>query len=323
MTDEQQTMAVVSRDAAVAMARRILPAFPQDCTKAQALELARVAIAYRLDPFLQEIIPYKGSPYITVEGRIRIANEHPAYEGYELVPVPDPVAEGLHITDGEIVWRCTVHRSDRKYPVIAYGRAGGARDRSAVSKTHPDEIASKRALHRALRMAFPVPSPATAMASTMADLSAPRHDSADGLWVQVEPDEPVTVTTGGITVDVTTGEVVGDEPEQADDDGIEDGEWESVPEPPAEPDPVEANDAPGAPESPQTNEQAVHEPDGDAMIDRSVVAEIERLGHAAGFTVQQLGEKARERYGVRGYAKLTYTQASDYLTWLLAMGPSQ
>ena len=41
-------------------------------TPAQIENLAKLALLYRLDPLMEEIIPYQGKPYITIAGRRRI-----------------------------------------------------------------------------------------------------------------------------------------------------------------------------------------------------------------------------------------------------------
>lgn len=141
------------------LAKRLRPQFPQDCDPEQALEVARVALAYGLDPFLGELIPYKGKPYLTFDGRIRIADQHPMYDGYDLLPPEDAELKALRPVQNESIWKCVVYRKDRSRPTVAYGRAGGPNERNPVGKSDPVSMAQKRAIHRALRAAFPVPIP--------------------------------------------------------------------------------------------------------------------------------------------------------------------
>jgi len=141
------------------LAGQILPKFSKDCNKEQALEVARIALAYELDPFLGELIPYQGRPYITIDGRIRLADRHPGYDGYDIDPATETERKALGATQDEIVWKCTVHRRDRSRPTTAYGRAGGNAEANPVAKRWTAEVAMKRAVHRALRAAFPVPIP--------------------------------------------------------------------------------------------------------------------------------------------------------------------
>lgn len=141
------------------LAGQLLPKFSKDCNKEQAIEVARIALAYELDPFLGELIPYQGRPYITIDGRIRLADRHPGYDGYDLDPATDAERKALGAHDSESVWKCTVYRKDRSRPTVAYGRAGGDAEANPVAKRWTAEIGQKRAIHRALRAAFPVPIP--------------------------------------------------------------------------------------------------------------------------------------------------------------------
>jgi hypothetical protein len=141
------------------LAEQLLPKWPKELNQQQALDIARVAIAYGLDPFLEELIPYQGKPYITIQGRIRIADQHPAFDGYDLEPASGAEVAALRAHEQESVWRCTVYRKDRKRPTVGYGRAGGPGEQNPVARRWLPEIAQKRALHRALRAAFPIPIP--------------------------------------------------------------------------------------------------------------------------------------------------------------------
>lgn len=141
------------------LAKTIAPMFPKDCSPEQARTIARIAIAYGLDPLLEELIPYQGRPYLTFDGRIRIADQHEQYDGYDHGPVLGDELKALRPVGDEVVWKCAVYRKDRSRPTVAYGRAGGPQDRNPLSKNDPVTMAQKRAIHRALRAAFPVPIP--------------------------------------------------------------------------------------------------------------------------------------------------------------------
>jgi hypothetical protein len=142
-----------------AVASKLAPLFPKDMTEGQTLAVARVAVAYGLDPFLGELIPYQGKPYITYDGRVRLADRHPAYDGFECDPATPDEIKALKAHADQVVFRCTVHRRDRRKPIIAFGRAGGPGENNPVAKQWTAEVAYKRAVHRAMRAAFPVPIP--------------------------------------------------------------------------------------------------------------------------------------------------------------------
>tara|TARA_Y100000310_G_scaffold236599_1_gene239825 strand:- start:1822 stop:3201 length:1380 start_codon:yes stop_codon:yes gene_type:complete len=67
ITDQATALATVKRASALGL-------FPDKATPEQAALLAEVALAYRLDPLMGEIMPYQGAPYITIKGRRRLDN---------------------------------------------------------------------------------------------------------------------------------------------------------------------------------------------------------------------------------------------------------
>lgn len=144
---------------ASAIATRLKARFPNDCNQQQALEVARVALSYSLDPFLGELIPYQGAPYVTIAGRFRVADNNPMFDGYDIEPATEQEYRALRAHEAESVWKCIVYRKDRKRPTVAWGRAGGPQETNPVAKRWTAEVAQKRAIHRALRAAFPMPIP--------------------------------------------------------------------------------------------------------------------------------------------------------------------
>jgi hypothetical protein len=155
-----------------ALADQLLPKWPKDLNRQTALDVARVALAYQLDPFMEELIPYQGKPYVTIAGRIRIADNHPMFDGYDLEPATDAEHRALGAHEGEAVWKCVVYRKDRSRPTKAFGRAGGPAETNPVARRWLPEIAQKRAMHRALRAAFPLNLPGVEERSSAAQLRA-------------------------------------------------------------------------------------------------------------------------------------------------------
>ena len=68
ITDQATALATVNR----AMNLGLFP--DKDQSADQLALLAQVALAYRLDPLMGEIMPYQGRPYITIAGRRRLDN---------------------------------------------------------------------------------------------------------------------------------------------------------------------------------------------------------------------------------------------------------
>lgn len=129
--------------------------FPDNMSEAQAAQIARIALAHHLDPFMGDIILYQGRPYVTIDGRIRSANQHPAFEGMECSPATDAERKAFRCKDDEHLWVTRVWRRDRRVPIVGYGRAH-AGDGNPVSAKWAQEMAQKRSKHRALRDAFSV-----------------------------------------------------------------------------------------------------------------------------------------------------------------------
>jgi hypothetical protein len=103
---------------------------------------------------LGEIMLYQGKPYITIDGRIRIAHNSGLLNGIDPHPAANMERTRYQAKDGEHLWKCLVFKKGSLRPFVGWGhvRLG---DRNPVSKTHPQEMAKKRAKYDALRLAFP------------------------------------------------------------------------------------------------------------------------------------------------------------------------
>ncbi len=174
-----QVALVVDEKQVSQFAEQLLPRWPKDLNRQTAIDLARVSLAYGLDPLMDEIIPYQGKPYVTIAGRIRIADNHPMFDGYDLDPASDEERRALEVHDGEAVWKCTVYRKDRSRPTRAFGRAGGPAEQNPVARRWLPEIAQKRAVHRALRAAFPLNLPGVEERASAAQLRAIHASDAE------------------------------------------------------------------------------------------------------------------------------------------------
>lgn len=148
----------VTATATLLMKHKGVGIFPDTMTPQQAGQLARLACAYGLDPFASEIILYQGRPYLTIDGRMRVANTHKAFDGLECVPATEDERKAFRCRDDEHLWKATVWRRDRRVPTVAFGRASSG-DGNPVSTKWAQEMAQKRAKHRALRDAFSIPLP--------------------------------------------------------------------------------------------------------------------------------------------------------------------
>lgn len=103
---------------------------------------------------LGEIMLYQGKPYITIDGRIRIAHSSALLNGIDPAPASSMERTRYIVKDGEHLWKCLVWKKGSLRPFVGWGHVR-LNDRNPVSKTHPQEMAKKRAKYDALRLAFP------------------------------------------------------------------------------------------------------------------------------------------------------------------------
>lgn len=117
-------------------------------TQEQLYVVARLAIAYDLDPILGHLTLQHGQPYVTVPGLLFKAADR--LDGCEvrLVSSSDAGAIG---ESGEVFARAEITVKGWTKPSVAYGRAGGQRERNPVGRVSAFEMAQTRAIGRALR----------------------------------------------------------------------------------------------------------------------------------------------------------------------------
>lgn len=162
MTDPNRALALVDDSQVEALVARAAPLWPKECTPQQKLMVARLALAYGLDPILGELTIYQGKPWITIDGRLRKAHESGKFRGIvEDRPATPEEYKALRCDPNNVyLWYCSVKHADWDKPNGAYGRvilAGPNAEReSYVAKQRPHELARKRALWRALREAWPL-----------------------------------------------------------------------------------------------------------------------------------------------------------------------
>jgi len=139
----------------IAQARWLGQLSPQDRTT-----LARLAIEYRLDPLMGELVLYEGRPYISLSGMIRLAHEHPEFEGVEDRPMTTEEREAYGITQ-PIAWIAKIYRRRFRVPTVGTGAADPQRPfrNNPVERERPQWMARARAIRQALRLAFPHSTP--------------------------------------------------------------------------------------------------------------------------------------------------------------------
>jgi hypothetical protein len=128
----------------------------KDLTSAQARSLAVAAQVTGLNPLLGELIMLGGNVYITEPGVHRTANQHAAYDGYDLRPLTPDEREEYGVGKDEFAFLCLTYRKDRSHPTPGVGRASKANvSMSTIRDTWLPEMAQKRAIERSLSRAFP------------------------------------------------------------------------------------------------------------------------------------------------------------------------
>lgn len=157
-------------------AAALAPRWARDMNQGQRRALAVTALAYGLDPLMEELILYQGKPLITIKGRRRKdaeANHNPnirfrflsddekaEYQASDSWQPGDLAGYCILTTE----WGNTVEGFGKvtKAERVAQSRAPNARDsrRSPIVDDNPIEMWHKRAEDRARNMAYgPVPRP--------------------------------------------------------------------------------------------------------------------------------------------------------------------
>ena len=119
--------------------------------------LARMAVAYGLDPFLGElmVIPVRDGglrPYVGLDGMRRTARNSGVYGGRTFVSLSDDERKALGLHPEDVAIKCVVARTDCSQPFDGIGVVGPSHSYKGTAPTF--KIVRKRAEHDALRSAF-------------------------------------------------------------------------------------------------------------------------------------------------------------------------
>jgi hypothetical protein len=142
---------------------------------------ARICLAYDLDPLMGEVVILGGKLYVTSAARIRKAQEHDDYLGFDFRyldredPADSKIWRAMGLGPEDIAGEAKVYREGKK-DTVAYGvvrmaervelNKWGNKDESGHIKlanpivaSNPQEMAYKRAVERAHRHAYAMPLP--------------------------------------------------------------------------------------------------------------------------------------------------------------------
>lgn len=118
-----------------------------EITNEQLAALLVVADQYDLNPFTKEIFafPDKGGivPVVSVDGWLRIINEHPQNDGFT-VEVSDDGSKAV----------ATFHRKDRAHPTVVTEYLSECKRNTQPWNSHPKRMLRHKALIQGARMAF-------------------------------------------------------------------------------------------------------------------------------------------------------------------------
>lgn len=144
-------------------------------TNEQMMALLAVAEQYNLNPFTRELYAFPDKqrgivPIVSVDGWIRIINEHPALDGIEFRAPP---AEEWALADADAKaspeWiECVIHRRDRQHPIgvreyldecyrpafVGKSREGGSYKTAGPWQSHTKRMLRHKALIQCARVAF-------------------------------------------------------------------------------------------------------------------------------------------------------------------------
>lgn len=104
---------------------------------------------------LGDLMLYQGKPYITIQGRVRLAHQSGLLAGIQPRPATMLERRQFGASDDEVLWRCDVWRHGAPRPFVGWGVCNPTKDRNPVAKSFPREMAKKRAKYDALALAFP------------------------------------------------------------------------------------------------------------------------------------------------------------------------
>jgi hypothetical protein len=112
-----------------------------------------LAQRYRLDPLIH-ITLYRGRPWVTIDGRAELARRHPQFRGLKTRPLSKQERMEWGYREDDLVVECVIKTKDWG-EFSQRGKVSAAEQKAnAPTGTHPSDMAEKRAIARASRLAF-------------------------------------------------------------------------------------------------------------------------------------------------------------------------
>lgn len=151
-------------------------------------QVAKLAVAYGLDPFLRHIEVLGGKPYITVAGLLHNAANSGLLDGLETFVILGEDRKGmiddLDLPPDTIIFEALVYKQGCSHPFTGYGFASKA-DVNLQGKRAKDiaAMAENRAVSRAIRKGWAVG------ITTLEELSNVQTDDSQDVVIELEPEE--------------------------------------------------------------------------------------------------------------------------------------
>lgn len=205
-----------------------------EVTNEQMMALLVVAEQYGLNPWTREIyaFPDKGSivPVVGIDGWARIINEHPQFDGMDIIEGP-PSAK--HKSAPEWM-ECVIYRKDRTHPTRVRERLGECYRSTGPWDSHPARMLRHKTVTQCGRLAFGFVG--------IHDLDeAQRIIEGEATHIEAAPaiaaiNAAVAGNPPGPTIESQATTVLADEPQKPADNGSEQGSQQSEPPKAQQPD---------------------------------------------------------------------------------------
>lgn len=190
-------------------------------------QVAKLAVAYGLDPFLGELVVLGNKPYPTVAAIQRKANEDERFDGEECRPASAQERTDFYLPlqppDDEYLWRCEVWVKGKAHSFVGWGRASAKNVKMSTMQLWLPEMAQKRARGRTYRLAFNIGIP------TIEEM----YEFEDGTVMEVDPSKRIeaSATVETIMASVQQLEMINAHiliQQNLDDGLITDDEWNGI-----------------------------------------------------------------------------------------------
>jgi hypothetical protein len=151
-------------------------------------QMAKLAVAYGLDPFLGELVCLGNKPYPTAAAIQRKANEDDRFDGEQCRPATAEERTAFYFPfeppADEHLWRCEVWMKGKSHSFIGWGRASARNVKMSTMQMWLQEMAQKRARSRTYRLAINIGIP------TIEEM----YEFEDGTVVEVDPSKRIEAT---------------------------------------------------------------------------------------------------------------------------------